>query len=248
MKTAISSLAAAVLLGGASCLLAGPQPLDAKDSKVVQQPVVEPLCNWTGFYIGIHGGYGWGEHSLVELDEDDPAFHFEEEGFFGGGQVGFNLQLGSFFVIGVEGEFAGADIDAGAIIDSDNEITNGHIKNDWTGTGAGRVGLSFCKNRLLAYAKGGVAFAHFEYNTISEEDAETWNADHTRIAPLVGFGLEYAFTCHWSVKVEYKHLFLEDEDVVGLETDPTEEPSTAERTFHIDGDQDLIEAGVNFRF
>jgi outer membrane immunogenic protein len=228
---------------GAQSLFAGPERIDAKESKMVQQPVVEPTCNWTGFYIGIHGGYAWGDHSFLELDESDPAYHFEDDGFFGGGQIGFNYQFGSMFVIGVEGEFAGTTIDASDVLDT-GEASTGTIENDWTGTAGGRIGLSFWKNRFLVYAKGGVAFAQFDYHT-DDHNGETFDADHVRIGPMVGFGVEYALTCHWSIKGEYKHLFFEDENVTGLENDTG---NIEERTFHVDGDQDLVQAGLNFRF
>ena len=46
--------------------------------------------NWSGFYIGAHGGWGFG----------DGAF---EDGFVVGGQLGVNWQFNSF-VLGVEGD------------------------------------------------------------------------------------------------------------------------------------------------
>jgi outer membrane immunogenic protein len=243
MKRVIFLIATAAVFIGAQCLLAGPEKLEAKDYKSAPSPVVVQPCNWTGFYVGAHGGYAWGEHSFLELNESDPAYDFEGQGFFGGGQVGFNLQLGSFFVLGIEDEFAAGGIDDSDVLET-GEASAGTIENDWTGTTAVRIGVTFCKNRLLAYAKGGVAFAHFDYHT-DDGNGETFNADHTRISPLAGFGLEYALTCHWSIKAEYKHLFLEDEDVTGVEND---NGSLNDRTFRVDGDQDLVQAGVNFRF
>jgi len=245
MKRAIISIGAAAILVCAQSLFAGPERMEAKDYKAAPAPVVEPCCNWTGFYVGIHLGYSWGDASYIELDESDPPFQFNDlEGLFGGGQMGFNYQIGSMFVIGVEGEFVGSDIDDSTPLSDDSESTVGRMKNDWTGTAAGRIGLSFWCNRILAYAKGGAAFAHFDYHNTNDEP-ETWDADHVRVAPMVGAGVEYAFNCHWSVKVEYQHLFFDDEDITGSENDAgTIEP----RTFHVDAEQDSIQAGVNFRF
>lgn len=222
--------------------------MDAKDSKIVQQPVAEPTCNWTGFYVGVYGGYGWGDSSFLELDDSNPPFEFSENGFFGGGQAGYNLQLGSFFVIGVEGEFAGSAIDDSAVLSIDTEEP-ATIENDWTGTVGARIGVTFLRSRLLLYAKGGVAFVHFNFHiqdNAEQPPEETFDADDTRTAPLVGGGWEYALTCHWSVKIEYKHLFLGDEDVTGVERRSGSPDQSI--TYHVAGDQDLIEAGVNFRF
>ena len=59
--------------------------------------VVSPAYNWSGFYVGAIGGYGWGTDS--------------GNGGFGGGTVGYNWQLpGSQFVFGVEVDAAGASI------------------------------------------------------------------------------------------------------------------------------------------
>ena len=58
---------------------------------------VVPAYNWSGFYIGAMGGYGW--------DTDTGS------GGFGGGTVGYNWQFpGSQFVFGVEVDAAGASI------------------------------------------------------------------------------------------------------------------------------------------
>ena len=54
--------------------------------------------NWSGFYIGAHGGWGFG----------DGAF---DDGFVVGGQLGVNWQFNNF-VLGVEGD--GSFVDWGA--------------------------------------------------------------------------------------------------------------------------------------
>ena len=54
--------------------------------------------NWSGFYVGAHGGWGFG----------DGAF---EDGFVVGGQLGVNWQFNSF-VLGAEGDGSFTDWDA----------------------------------------------------------------------------------------------------------------------------------------
>lgn len=55
--------------------------------------------NWTGFYIGAHGGYGFGDGGL-------------DDGAVIGGQIGVNWQWNSF-VLGAEGD--GSWVDFGAV-------------------------------------------------------------------------------------------------------------------------------------
>ncbi len=250
MKTSgiFPGIVVAVITAGS--LFAGPEPI-ATDSKVMQQPVVEqPMCRWTGFYLGGHAGYAWsGDASFLELEESDPPFEFNDvDGFVGGGQVGFNLQLGSWFVIGVEGTFASFDIDDHAKISDGSEETRGTYDRDWLATVGGRVGVTFCKNRILAYAKGGVGFSNWDFNTHEVGADERFHVgDDDETFPVFGIGVEYAFNCHWSVRVEYNHLFAgENEDVVGIET---EGDRREKRTWHSNRDDfDLVQGGINFKF
>jgi outer membrane immunogenic protein len=249
MKRLVFSLGIAVALSGAGRLFAGPEAIDTKDYKAQPEPiVVEKECRWTGFYIGGHGGYAWGgDSSFLELDESDPSFDFERSGFFGGGQAGFNLQLGSWFVIGVEGTFSAGDFNDNTRIDKGADFDDGHLDTDWIATVGGRLGVSFCKNRLLAYLKGGAAFTDYDFDTHEVGDNGRFHASDDETMALVGVGLEYAFLCHWTIKIEYNHLFADDDNnVTGVETDG----STREnRTFHVDQDDwDLVEAGLNFKF
>ena len=91
MKRLLLSVGLAIALIVAPRLVAGPEPLDAKESKAVVQPPAPEPCRWTGFYIGGHIGYVWSDNwSFLEEDESDPPFNFDPDGLFGGGQVGFN--------------------------------------------------------------------------------------------------------------------------------------------------------------
>src|SRR5262245_47192254 len=67
--------------------------------------------NWTGFYIGANGGYGWGTSSW----RDDPALGATDLGSHAirggmlGGQVGYNAQF-SNWVLGIEADLDWASI------------------------------------------------------------------------------------------------------------------------------------------
>ena len=57
------ALTAALLLAGAFSSFGDPEPImsSGKEMKAVVEPVAQPECNWTGFYIGAHVGYGWND-------------------------------------------------------------------------------------------------------------------------------------------------------------------------------------------
>src|ERR1700716_1714270 len=59
--------------------------------------IYEPAFSWTGFYIGVHGGWenrrSHGSDLLRDLPEDQHI-----DGWFGGGQLGYNHQFGRVVV------------------------------------------------------------------------------------------------------------------------------------------------------
>ena len=65
--------------------------------------------NWTGFYAGINGGYGWGDSDRSTL----PALIVQAEGWLIGGTLGYNYQVGSF-VCGLEGDWDWSDVKGAA--------------------------------------------------------------------------------------------------------------------------------------
>src|SRR3954454_23459809 len=110
--------------------------------------------NWTGFYVGINGGYAWGRSHWNSFgSSSDPS------GGMVGGTAGYNWQgAGSPWVFGLEG-----DIDWTNIKDSTAcGALNCQTKNNWFGTVRGRVGYAF--DRFLPYFTGGLAVGDIEAN------------------------------------------------------------------------------------
>ncbi len=89
-----SALALATGIAAAADL---PPPMHPMAPAPMMSPV--PIAyNWSGFYVGGHGGWGFGTGAF-------------SDGFVIGGQVGVNMQWNSF-VLGVEGD--GSFVDWGA--------------------------------------------------------------------------------------------------------------------------------------
>src|SRR5438067_3600060 len=64
---------------------------------LVKAPAYAPLYNWSGFYLGINGGGGWGRSTW------DRADTFNLSGGMVGGTAGYNWQMGQV-VLGLEGD------------------------------------------------------------------------------------------------------------------------------------------------
>ncbi|MGO9487127.1 MAG: porin family protein, partial [Rhodomicrobium sp.] len=51
-----------------------------------------PVATWTGFYVGVNGGYAWSDTSNQLAYSPDLFGGLAPEGGFGGGQIGYNVQ------------------------------------------------------------------------------------------------------------------------------------------------------------
>jgi outer membrane immunogenic protein len=186
--------------------------------------MISPAYNWSGFYVGAMGGYGWGKNA--------------GNGGFGGGTVGYNWQLpGSQFVFGVEVDAAAASITdrftqdlGGGVLGTTNS------KIDAFGSVTGRAG--FAMDALLLYAKGGFAWGNNK-TTLSIPAVPISSSDsHTHTGYTIGGGLEYLFSPNWSAKAEYMYTGLGSETYTFLGAPQ----ASGNIDFH------TIKAGVNYHF
>jgi outer membrane immunogenic protein len=177
-------------------------PAFAADLPMKAAPVVTPHWNWTGLYVGAHFGGAFGNQKGSEVDGTN-VISAEATGFLGGLQAGYNVQT-DWVVWGIEGDFSAADVTAGSnVCPCYGTITT---KSDWTSTITGRVG-GVVLDRILVYAKGGVAWVHNRYGVSCYLGACAGSSpSDTRTGWTAGFGTEYAFTPHWSAKFEYDYM------------------------------------------
>lgn len=146
-------------------------------------PVVAPVPVWTGFYLGGNVGGGW---ASLNFNDHELA---NDSGFVGGGQIGYNYQVGAL-VLGIES-------DIGVVSMSDLNDGNSSMLIDVTGR------LGFAAGPALFYAKGGWAYLDVA------NGLDGWT---------VGGGIEYKFSQNWSVKAEYQHFdFADLNGVSGLD-------------------------------
>src|SRR5262249_32556904 len=83
-------LAGAAMLGNAAFAADLSRPV----YKAPPAGVLPVQYDWTGFYIGGHIGYGWSKNTFSDPFVPFSASDNSSNGVMGGGQVGFNYQVG----------------------------------------------------------------------------------------------------------------------------------------------------------
>jgi outer membrane immunogenic protein len=164
--------------------------------------VAEPIYNWTGFYIGANGGYGWGNTNEFPTVSANTT-SFGTSGGLAGGQIGYNWQMGSW-VFGLEADGDWANINGSAPCPNP-AFTCGSNTRDLASF-RGRIGWAV--GPALFYGTGGLGYANTHYTTLLAgvpAAGSTGVFDTDRWGYAVGVGLEYGFTPNWSAKLEYMH-------------------------------------------
>jgi outer membrane immunogenic protein len=214
-----------------------------------------PTSNWTGFYIGINGGAGWGTAaSSIDLSGltgftgvggTVPIGSHELNGFLGGGQIGYNWQTGNV-VLGVEGDGDWANISGTAPCLEDVLSCSANVQ--WTADATVRLGVLPLSN-LLVYVKGGAAWAGVNYNLSSSGILTTTSISSslttTKTGGLLGFGTEYLFAPHWTAKIEYNYTDFGSSTNTFVLTDGAASVAVPVQTTL---QMHTVKAGVNYHF
>jgi outer membrane immunogenic protein len=194
-----------IMLAASAMALLATSAARAADA-VVEQPPEIPVFTWTGFYLGIQGGYVW-----TNLDVDPGGFGIDDlNGGLFGGYVGYNWQYGAW-VFGAEGDFNGVWNDKTFAIAGPPPFT-ADIGTDWLASIRARAGYSF--DRVLLFATGGVAFTKATAN-VNLGGGLTLSGNDTFTGWTLGGGAEYAFTDNWIGRVEYRYYGFPSKDLDG---------------------------------
>jgi outer membrane immunogenic protein len=192
-------------------------------------PAYVPVAayNWTGLYLGINGGYGWGRSSWDGFGSGN----FNTSGSMLGGTIGYNWQgMGSPWVFGLEGDVDWANI-RGSFA---NAACPGgcETKSSWLATVRGRAGYAF--GSVMPYITGGLAVGDIQAN----RPGFTGMSD-TRAGWTIGGGIEGAIVDRWTAKVEYLYTDLGSSNC-----------SAAARGIatNVSSRNNILRAGLNYRF
>lgn len=221
--------------------------------QVPQPPITESESDdsrdWSGFYVGLHGGYGWGHTGAVDIPDGGGVawvmpygqFDADSHGLLGGIQAGYNWQKDAF-VLGVEGDLgwlavsgSGAYAQSLATANPTDVITDGGPY----ATLRGRAGVAV--DNLLIFATGGLMVADLNSRVESQNGVLVTNDTGWQLGWTVGAGAEVAVNKNWSLKFDYLYYDLGSERVSG-------NVGGVDHAFEIDHTGHLLRAGLNYRF
>jgi outer membrane immunogenic protein len=197
-------------------------------------PAIVPRYNWTGAYIGINGGGGWGTSRFDFSRLGTTTGDFSTSGGLIGGTIGFNWQT-SNLVFGVEGDGDWAKIQGSSACPVATFTCA--TSDSWLATTRARLGIA--DNAWLLYLTGGAAFGDVQMNVTGPTAFAGQSVN--RAGWTVGGGVEYGFAPGWSLKAEYLHIDL---GTAGCGIPNCSATSVANVPFRAE----IVRAGLNYRF
>ncbi|MGA8399447.1 MAG: OmpA family protein [Stellaceae bacterium] len=225
MRVVLSGAAAIALLASIAPAVAQAPP---------PEPVMVSGINWTGLYVGVELGGDWakfpgsitvgptpattgpGGTAPAVAASSIPLSTSHDGSIAGGGQIGYNWQLPSNWVLGGEIDFKG-DAQGPAVTTllqttpgrQANFIAGDSFKASTSWNGSARARLGYAWGPVLPYITGGVAFADVTLSTrfIPSGIFPASSASHsdTLVGWTAGAGIEYALNPAWSLGAEYRY-------------------------------------------
>ena len=221
-----------ILIAGTLALAAGGQALAADLPQPAPPPPRAPAFTWTGIYIGINGGFAFGDSSFTDPINGSTG-SVSTTGFLAGGTIGGNYQWGQF-VLGIEGDGDWTNL-TGTTTTTAGYCVGCTTQSDWLATVRGRAGYAF--DRILVYGTGGAAFGNLQAAAgalpFSSSTQTGWTA---------GGGVEVALSPNWTAKVEYLYVNL------GSQSCPVGSCSTSGNPTTVPLTENVVRAGLNYKF
>src|SRR5271154_4797124 len=223
-------LLSVLMAGVASSALAADLPTTKGPPPAPYPP--PPAFNWTGFYIGVNGGWGF-------TNTHNDSFGNNINGGLVGGTVGYNYQMGQF-VIGYEGDVDWSDIrGSNFTFGLPGGFGNDKLTSEFMVTERARLGYAW--DRTLFFVTGGYAGIdmHGSFNAFSPSTGPFFGSQNEwHNGGIVGAGIEYAFTNNITFKGEYLFAPLQSKTYFAGTPDETNTRL----------DISIFRAGINYKF
>jgi outer membrane immunogenic protein len=283
-RVCVSALLAFVTLSSVGAMA---EEMTAAPAIVITAPA--SFLQWTGLYIGANGGYAWSQSGVAYSPNDPaaqagtcggvgggrciPAIDFGVRGPLAGGLVGFNWQINSMWMTGVEADyqwahFTGTGMSAFHLGDVGNATMIATQSVTSFGTLRARMGVIPIAP-LLLYGTGGLAFGQVgeTFNTPSPGAGTLTSGSFSYVCGAagttcfagspskmmlgfaVGGGAEMALTTRLTLKTEilYVDLGVPRGTVVAQAAAPGTSPASFSATLAPTGFV-VARGGLNFRF
>jgi outer membrane immunogenic protein len=214
-------------------------PAAAADLAPYFQAPPGSVWGWTGFYVGGNAGGifssgnaitntgsdtgGTGLGSFLSAGAIPGSATLSQSAFIGGGQVGFNWQLGPDWVWGVEADLDGTTAKASSASAFGGNAAFAPLSTTYSreldalGTVRGRVGY-LALPTLLLYGTAGLAYAQTRLGSSflcaactppsGTQGSTTNQSTFNLVGWTAGGGVEWQFTPAWSIKAEYLYVDL----------------------------------------
>jgi opacity protein-like surface antigen len=262
------ALASVISLGLGGVATAADMAVKAPPRALPPPPAV---YNWTGWYVGLNAGGGFGRTGASEtglpainavlgnVANGDYGLNHDLTGWLAGAQIGYNWQVNNW-VIGVEADIDGADISGSGTVNglavAQRNGVGANVANfvtasekfDYFGTVRLRSGFLVTPAFLL-YGTGGLAYADVktngQFHYFGPEDYFA-SGSHVRAGWTVGAGGEYKFTANWSIKGEYLYYDLGNiSDTSGFGV-PLNPPFQSQFNYNVRGS--IARVGINYQW
>jgi len=200
---------------------------------------VPTTYDWSGVYFGGHIGGGWdtttyadpGAGSILNnccllistTNNPSASTNANSSGFLGGGQVGWNYQIGRL-VVGADFDWSKTSLNANGAGPTFSAVAAGtpfanetySLKTNWTATSTATIGVA--RDRWMLFTKAGVAWANNNYGVGVNGIGGTFGGpggvpfafsgtnSNTVTGWTVGIGAKWAFADNWFLNLEYNYL------------------------------------------
>ena len=238
-------------------------PLSAYAAMPMKAALPPAAWTWAGFYIGAHGGYGWGRHDFGEVVALTPLRtlgDIDSRGWVAGGQAGYNWQYGRWV--------AGFEVDGSAtrirgestpfVQNLGGGVTTTDIVSDdvkYLGTVRTRVGgaVPFANTDVLLYGTAGLAWERLHRTETNAIVVPPLSQTVITVAPrdhfgwVAGAGAEFRLgATGWIGRVEYLHY-----DFGTVEQTTSVVTNFAGQSFADRGGRqtiDIVRGGLSYKF
>ena len=193
-----------------------PPPPPRAPAAYVPVIVPVPVYNWTGIYLGINGGYGFGQQTPGSLFGDSfSAFNYNGNGWLGGLTAGAQIQSGHT-VMGLEADIDWANITGsgtGPVAFNGAPIGTATLSSSLSSISTARARVGYALDNWLFYATGGLAVTNEKSNltgpvgficgTGAFNSPPCGSLADLHLGLAAGAGVEYGITQNLSAKAEW---------------------------------------------